>query len=317
MLSRPLRTRRDHGQRPTHSGPQQVLPAGSPSRRSLRRWAASGQSSRASRNPSEPLGRRGFRLGNRLPSSSIGTVVFGTEQNKGVQICTSHTPCPLDERVAVLRRTAAYHRAMGRRRTPGGASRRVSLESDLRQQCLALPGDLGVGLDEVGRGVNVVVGAQRLRGPCSGTGRAAPRRYRCPASSIVGCWRRRSGGGSRGYADIGISTIFGTPTRRVRSRPVSARRSSVIESGTPTSGSSCRPTHTSLVTTTATRRSRPPRSSSGTAGTHAKMALPRMVRLSNVPKSVPIGHENDPRGRTLGSFPLVAGTGFEPATSGL
>ena len=41
------------------------------------------------------------------------------------------------------------------------------------------------------------------------------------------------------------STIFGTPTPRAHSRPGSARRSSVIESGTPTSASSCRPTHTS------------------------------------------------------------------------
>ena len=38
---------------------------------------------------------------------------------------------------------------------------------------------------------------------------------------------------------------------------------------------------------------------------------------ANVHKSVHKRHENGPRGHTLGPFPLVAGTGFEPATSGL
>ena len=41
------------------------------------------------------------------------------------------------------------------------------------------------------------------------------------------------------------------------------------------------------------------------------------VSDANVPKSVPIGHENGPRRSLRGPFPLVAGTGFEPATSGL
>ena len=38
---------------------------------------------------------------------------------------------------------------------------------------------------------------------------------------------------------------------------------------------------------------------------------------ADVAKHVSTGHENDLRDRTLGPFPLVAGTGFEPATSGL
>jgi hypothetical protein len=37
----------------------------------------------------------------------------------------------------------------------------------------------------------------------------------------------------------------------------------------------------------------------------------------DVPKTVPNGHENGPRRSLRGPFPLVAGTGFEPATSGL
>src|SRR5580693_71801 len=42
-----------------------------------------------------------------------------------------------------------------------------------------------------------------------------------------------------------------------------------------------------------------------------------IVSFADVPKSVPIGHENGPRRTLRGPFPLVAGTGFEPATSGL
>jgi hypothetical protein len=49
----------------------------------------------------------------------------------------------------------------------------------------------------------------------------------------------------------------------------------------------------------------------------ALLSCRRLINEANVPKSVPKGHENDPRGRPLGPFPLVAGTGFEPATSGL
>jgi hypothetical protein len=47
-------------------------------------------------------------------------------------------------------------------------------------------------------------------------------------------------------------------------------------------------------------------------------AEPRnLVSYSNVPKSVPKRHENGPRSLLRGPFCLVAGTGFEPATSGL
>src|ERR1700739_1577281 len=42
-----------------------------------------------------------------------------------------------------------------------------------------------------------------------------------------------------------------------------------------------------------------------------------LVNLANVAKHVTIGHENGPRRSLRGPFPLVAGTGFEPATSGL
>jgi hypothetical protein len=44
---------------------------------------------------------------------------------------------------------------------------------------------------------------------------------------------------------------------------------------------------------------------------------PLVISDANVPKSVPIGHENGPRRSLRGPFCLVAGTGFEPATSGL
>jgi hypothetical protein len=43
----------------------------------------------------------------------------------------------------------------------------------------------------------------------------------------------------------------------------------------------------------------------------------RALSEANVPKSVPNGHENGPRSNLRGPFRLVAGTGFEPATSGL
>jgi DNA-binding IclR family transcriptional regulator len=112
------------------------------------------------------------------------------------------------------------------------------------------------------------------------------------------------------------STIFGTLTPRARSRLVSARRWSVTESNTPKSASSCRPTHTSLVTTIAKRRSRPPRFSSATGGTEPKKAPSTTMRLS-IHKYVHKGHENGPRRVLRGPFFLVAGTGFEPATSGL
>ena len=44
---------------------------------------------------------------------------------------------------------------------------------------------------------------------------------------------------------------------------------------------------------------------------------PRVMRLSNVPNHVHKRHENGPRRCLRGPFYLVAGTGFEPATSGL
>ena len=43
----------------------------------------------------------------------------------------------------------------------------------------------------------------------------------------------------------------------------------------------------------------------------------QMISKANVHKSVPIAQENGPRRRLRGPFSLVAGTGFEPATSGL
>jgi hypothetical protein len=43
----------------------------------------------------------------------------------------------------------------------------------------------------------------------------------------------------------------------------------------------------------------------------------RIVSFANVPKSVPKPNENGPRSDLRGPFLLVAGTGFEPATSGL
>ena len=42
-----------------------------------------------------------------------------------------------------------------------------------------------------------------------------------------------------------------------------------------------------------------------------------MPDTPNVAKYVAIEHEMTPEVTPLGSFPLVAGTGFEPATSGL
>ena len=43
----------------------------------------------------------------------------------------------------------------------------------------------------------------------------------------------------------------------------------------------------------------------------------KMISSANVHRSVHMGHENGPRRILRGPFPLVAGTGFEPATSGL
>jgi hypothetical protein len=42
-----------------------------------------------------------------------------------------------------------------------------------------------------------------------------------------------------------------------------------------------------------------------------------MVSKTNIHKFVHKRHENGPRRSLRGPFPLVAGTGFEPATSGL
>jgi hypothetical protein len=42
-----------------------------------------------------------------------------------------------------------------------------------------------------------------------------------------------------------------------------------------------------------------------------------MMSKVNVTKHVTIGQGNGPRRALRGPFPLVAGTGFEPATSGL
>jgi hypothetical protein len=43
----------------------------------------------------------------------------------------------------------------------------------------------------------------------------------------------------------------------------------------------------------------------------------QMMSKANIHKSVHKCHENGPRRSLRGPFPLVAGTGFEPATSGL
>ena len=60
-------------------------------------------------------------------------------------------------------------------RSPGRRwSGHVSFETDLRQQRLAHGGDIGVGVQELRRGVDVVVGRlDAARAPCSGPGRAA------------------------------------------------------------------------------------------------------------------------------------------------
>jgi hypothetical protein len=42
-----------------------------------------------------------------------------------------------------------------------------------------------------------------------------------------------------------------------------------------------------------------------------------VVSFANIHKGVPTRHENGPRSDLWGPFLLVAGTGFEPATSGL
>jgi hypothetical protein len=49
----------------------------------------------------------------------------------------------------------------------------------------------------------------------------------------------------------------------------------------------------------------------------APIEIPNIVTGANVPKSVPNRHENGSRRILREPFPLVAGTGFEPATSGL
>jgi integrase len=118
-------------------------------------------------------------------------------------------------------------------------------------------------------------------------------------------------------AAAGLSRItfhdLRTLTRRAPSKQVSTPRSSATASGTPTSASSFRRMHTFLRTTTGRPPSRRPPFCSVTAG----MTPTKVLRQANVPKSVPNRDENGPRRDLRGPFYLVAGTGFEPATSGL
>ena len=85
-----------------------------------------------------------------------------------------------------------------------------------------------------------------------------------------------------------------------------------------------RPTRTFSETMTETPPSRPPHSFSGRGGAFSgrggvwvKQIIHKAMRLSNVPNHVPKPNENGPRRCLRGPFCLVAGTGFEPATSGL
>jgi hypothetical protein len=86
---------------------------------------------------------------------------------------------------------------------------------------------------------------------------------------------------------------------------------------TPTLDSSCRPMRMFWETTTETPRSRRPHSSSANGGTQPTEAIVKMISTPNVAKYVALRHENGPRRVLRGPFCLVAGTGFEPATSGL
>ena len=108
-----------------------------------------------------------------------------------------------------------------------------------------------------------------------------------------------------------------TPTPRVRSKPEYTPRWSATALAMRMLASSCRPTRTFSETMTETPPSRPPYSFSGSGGVWVKKTPHKVMRLSNVPKRVPNGHENGPRRGLRGPFYLVAGTGFEPATSGL
>jgi hypothetical protein len=80
--------------------------------------------------------------------------------------------------------------------------------------------------------------------------------------------------------------------------------------------SSYRPTRTFCGTTIEMLLSRRPRSSSATDGIQPRKAQ-LVISSPNVSKHVSIQHENGPRRSLRGPFLLVAGTGFEPATSGL
>jgi hypothetical protein len=74
------------------------------------------------------------------------------------------------------------------------------------------------------------------------------------------------------------------------------------------------------ATTTATPRNKRPHSSSAAPWIHARTPprkAERVISKSNVANHVAIEHENGPRSDLRGPFLLVAGTGFEPATSGL
>ena len=109
-------------------------------------------------------------------------------------------------------------------------------------------------------------------------------------------------------SDVGLSPPFESLRFTAHPRSAALLRHGCAQSrNTPQGGqrppamrmlaSSCRPTRTFSETMTETP--------------------PRVMRLSNVPNHVPKRHENGPRRCLRGPFYLVAGTGFEPATSGL
>jgi hypothetical protein len=137
------------------------------------------------------------------------------------------------------------------------------------------------------------------------------RRGLCPDRSA--CWptamaRNTAGPFARCVRrSDGDAQPFSIRTTTTHRAPTMPRRT-----GTPTSGSSSRPTVTRSRMMTATQPSRQRRSVSETAG------IPdQMMSKANVHKSVHKRYENGPRRCLRGPFCLVAGTGFEPATSGL
>ena len=122
--------------------------------------------------------------------------------------------------------------------------------------------------------------------------RMAAHHTRTPSGSVSTASRQRQD--SRGSR----STICGTPTPPVRSKPESARRWSATASAMRMLASSCRPTRTCLGNDDRTPPSRPPHSFSGTGGIPNQM----ISRALMFPNPFPSGMKTAPGEFSGGRF---------------